>query len=1309
MATKARQQYFADEDSLQKIRREFSIADDIQQKIDSIEPWAQVNKIETVKVNWTALVPDANKAVNVEVPEVIDNLYTVDSDNALSAKQWKLLYDYIQNIASRWRFLSNWNSATGLPMTNPSESPYPYKSWDYFVVSNVATSWGTNYRPDGSSYTIWQASTVVETDSVDVSDFYFYDGTNWLLLKNSGRSWAVDTSLSTTSTNPVENRVITNALNWKQETLIAWNHIDITNNVISAEWFQEELTAGENITIGDICHPNTQWPAPDWFHLPIDELKNVLNILTNTFSNCGFSSKMEVPENILKMPRGWRIRDDNWGIDGRWNAYYYWYSKTSYYTSYGGAFYATGDGFYDWHSNGWYATANWFPIRAFKDMPVQPDNTWTVIYDWSAIATWAWVFYNAIDWLISISWDWTTRYTMMDKNLWATQVYNYWDTLNDSNCWLYYQWWNNHWFPSDLTWVTTSTTLVDVAWYWPWNYYDSDVFIISTQNPWSWFNWTYENLWWWTAPSWTWCELAISAVDTTYTAWTWISIDANNVISSTATSAQWWNITWTLSNQTDLQNALDSKVNLWINKVFDNTVVEIWKWEHEPGGDSSGHHIELDPNGEVSTYNLTQAWHNEATLWSGTLELLNNTALDWNKTATFDHEKIVADDWTDTETYNFFGNNRIARLSDLDSWVNTKTFFLNREATQADKIATLQEVYDWIKDWTRNAIIEWVDEEAGNLYPDKTFILSDIGISEASWNPTLYYFQNWFVSDFTQPTLRFSVLNDTVTNYGYDYNRKIARAGNWINITGDRISNTLPWPTIATTAPTGTEWALWYDTTNDVLMAYNWTAWKEAWTQMKVLSYGHSTWQNFLDAYNENAVVYCRASSSSDPSTGSQWRLAFMAYVNNANNPTEVEFQYYRSRSDHNSAANQLDEVYVYKLTSNWTWTVTQRNTWAKAVAWTWISLWWGSGNMTISADTTTLATKTDLNSKQDTLVSWTNIQIDTTTNTISATDTIYNAGTGISIWNITKNWRQWPSPDGFHVPTIAEWQWVKTIMDWLSLITWDGWRINLHMPFAGYRYYIDGTVGSQGVYANYWSSSPRGGSYPERARYLGFYSGNVSLSDAYYRAYGASIRCFKNEYVTPDSTWTTVQWTLGSAWIFWNQSEWLISITDGSTGYTIMDKNLWATTVYNDWDTLSEANCGKYYQRWNNYWFSRTGSVTTSSTQLDASSYWPNTNNWYYSSDIFIIWNGDWSSVHNDDLWWDTTWTITIEDAITNTGVLSVNGQTGNVTIPTWLQESPNSTITGIKYIRHWTEADYANLSQYYTDVPGDTEFHCF
>lgn len=50
----------------------------------------------------------------------------------------------------------------------------------------------------------------------------------------------------------------------------------------------------------------------------------------------------------------------------------------------------------------------------------------------------------------------------------------------------------------------------------------------------------------------------ISATDTTYTAGTGISI-VNGVISNTQTSAEWGNIQGTLSNQTDLQSALNAK------------------------------------------------------------------------------------------------------------------------------------------------------------------------------------------------------------------------------------------------------------------------------------------------------------------------------------------------------------------------------------------------------------------------------------------------------------------------------------------------------------------------------------------------------------------------------------------------------------------------------------------------------------------------------------------------------------------------------------------------------------------------------
>lgn len=94
---------------------------------------------------------------------------------------------------------------------------------------------------------------------------------------------------------------------------------------------------------------------------------------------------------------------------------------------------------------------------------------------------------------------------------------------------------------------------------------------------------------------------------------------------------------------------------------------------------------------------------------------------------------------------------------------------------------------------------------------------------------------------------------------------------------------------------------------------------------MVILSYGNSTWQDFINAYNNNVIVYTRASSNSNPASGSQTRMAFMAYVNNATTPTEVEFQYYRSMSSH-SATAMGDQVFVYKLTKTGGWSVTTRD-----------------------------------------------------------------------------------------------------------------------------------------------------------------------------------------------------------------------------------------------------------------------------------------------------------------------------------------------------------------------------------------------
>ena len=128
-------------------------------------------------------------------------------------------------------------------------------------------------------------------------------------------------------------------------------------------------------------------------------------------------------------------------------------------------------------------------------------------------------------------------------------------------------------------------------------------------------------------------------------------------------------------------------------------------------------------------------------------------------------------------------------------------------------------------------------------------------------------------------------------------------------------------------------------------------------TGMVILSYGISTWGDFLTAYTANKVVYARASSNSNPATGSQTRMAFMAYVNNETTPTEVEFQYYRSVSSHTDS-QQGDQVYIYKLNKNSGWSVTVRQAFSKVVAGTGLTSSYSGGTITLK-NTSALPTVT--------------------------------------------------------------------------------------------------------------------------------------------------------------------------------------------------------------------------------------------------------------------------------------------------------------------------------------------------------------
>ena len=123
------------------------------------------------------------------------------------------------------------------------------------------------------------------------------------------------------------------------------------------------------------------------------------------------------------------------------------------------------------------------------------------------------------------------------------------------------------------------------------------------------------------------------------------------------------------------------------------------------------------------------------------------------------------------------------------------------------------------------------------------------------------------------------------------------------------------------------------------------------------MSYGESNaWAKFIAAYQGHKIVYCRASSNSNPATGTQGRKAFMAYVNNAENPTEVEFQYVRSVST-KTASQPVDQVYVYKLTNanGGTWTVQTRDMGPKLAQGTNTTVSYSNGTYTISASQPTV------------------------------------------------------------------------------------------------------------------------------------------------------------------------------------------------------------------------------------------------------------------------------------------------------------------------------------------------------------------
>lgn len=119
----------------------------------------------------------------------------------------------IDSLSAIGQFLAIWDCDTHIAryLTEGHE----YQSGNYFIIGSVAAEGGTNYMPDGSTYPGY----AVTTEDVKVSDMWFYDGEHWIYLANHERSIAVDADLDINSSNPVENKTVTAAIEKLQNSV----------------------------------------------------------------------------------------------------------------------------------------------------------------------------------------------------------------------------------------------------------------------------------------------------------------------------------------------------------------------------------------------------------------------------------------------------------------------------------------------------------------------------------------------------------------------------------------------------------------------------------------------------------------------------------------------------------------------------------------------------------------------------------------------------------------------------------------------------------------------------------------------------------------------------------------------------------------------------------------------------------------------------------------------------------------------------------------------------------------------------------
>ena len=191
-----------------------------------VEIWNKAADNAVVKLTWNQTIAWTKTfSTSPVVPSKTTDATNTWTAIATEAQVYKV-DSKVSDLFGLWKFLSLWNATTWLPDSFPLSTPYTYTTWDYFLVETISSATPpVNYRPTGSSYT-WTASTVVESDELEVGDVYIYDGSAWLLQSNHWKT----VSFANIAWDPYDNTALSDALTAKQDELVSWTNIKTINS-----------------------------------------------------------------------------------------------------------------------------------------------------------------------------------------------------------------------------------------------------------------------------------------------------------------------------------------------------------------------------------------------------------------------------------------------------------------------------------------------------------------------------------------------------------------------------------------------------------------------------------------------------------------------------------------------------------------------------------------------------------------------------------------------------------------------------------------------------------------------------------------------------------------------------------------------------------------------------------------------------------------------------------------------------------------------------------------------------------------------